>query len=945
MRIRRVGSLLIAVLVPAMFCVTVRRADADRDEGGGSGSRAVVLDTTGFWRIYHSLQAPVVDIDGGLQPVHIRDWLDRETPLPPEGWKATDFDDSTWLRGPARISIRTPYTRRIAMRALFTVDDPSAVSDLGFSADYYGGMAVYVNGREVVRRHVPDGPLGPETLADSYPREAFVNSEGELLEEAEWDRHRASLTSGEEDRRRLGLRRRRIEDVRVPRDALQSGTNVLAVEVFRAPYDAAIEELKHERPERRRNVYNLPFNTCEILHLQLSAASPDGISQEAVRPEGFQVWNSDVLAADFDMDFAGPSERLYPLRLSGPRGGIVSGKVVVGSTRPIEGLKATLTPEIPSARIRYAVPWGSQVGVWGPRFAMWDMNFSRYPRQPTYFGALLNDPPDTVPVSAPGTNPGSDLQTPNQPEPVFGAVAPVWVTVELPRDSAGVREAELRIEADGEEPLSVPVELVTTDWELPGAEERRAWLELIQVPDTTALEYDLPLWSEEHWRMMEESFSLIGETSSRIVYLPLICHTNIGVEESMVRWIPQDDGTWEHDFSVLERYLDTAIDRMGTPEMVVLYVWELYQLDLDHAREEERADGAYQEARALRSIDDRQVSGPVVTTDDGSGGSGTAELPFFYEPEGKAFWEPVFDELRAILEERGLFDAAVLGCASDVWPTREEVEALEELSGGMPWIKFAHWGVGSWQLHGTADVIYQATVCDQRHADDGPPLGSHHGWAGPSWPRSPGVPVAERLEEPGIFAHNDRAGRDYERMPPSRLRHVAEFEITGDQSGAGRLGADYWPLALRRDRRRNRAADRFPQSSWRNQDLASSLLAPGPDGPVSTPGFEALREGYQEAEARIVIEAALLDESSRARLDEDLIRRCEELLVERTHLMLKGITQMRFTGPDRWHTTFNYHYWYGVHNPVGHQWFLGSGWRQRSEELFSTAAEVERQLR
>ncbi|MEX0887692.1 MAG: glycoside hydrolase domain-containing protein [Phycisphaeraceae bacterium] len=922
------------VLVAALGAATGHVHGQDRP------SRVVVLDTTGYWRLHHALRPPVIALDDG-RPITINGWLDRPTPAPAQGWRDVGFDDSAWLRGPARINAGTPYVAQLALRARFTVDDPDAVEDLRFTAVYHGGIVVYVNGREVARRHMPDGEIDATTLAEPYPREAFVDDEGGLL--VEWDG--SNRTSGDEDLRRLALRERAIEDVSIPAELLESGVNVLAIELHRAPYDAAVEELKLDDPGRRGSAYNLAFNTCEILHMQLSGASPEGLSREATRPRGLQVWNSDMLASDFDLDFAGPSERLYPLRIVGPRGGIVSGKVVVGSRQPIEGLAASLELPIGATRIRYGLVWGSEAGVWGPRYTYHDMNYSRYPRRPARFGALTERAPAVVPVREVEPSASSDLATPAQPEPVFGAVVPVWVTVDVPRDApAGVHRAELRIEADGEAPLTVPVELVVADWTLPELEARATWAELIQVPDTTAVEYDLPLWSEAHWRMIARSFELIGETSSRVVHLPLICHTNHGTAESMVRWQRQPDGSWTHDLSILERYLDTAIEHMGRPELVVLQAWEIYQLHPERRRASSQNN---QEERALehiRSTTGGEGSGPVVTTVDRSGEVGTAALPHFDEPEGQALWADVFDKVLALLEERGLSEAAALGSLSDAWPNEAEVRALDELTGGLPWVSYSHMGVRDWRVYDIADVRYQATVTQNGYANDDPPLGSHHGWAGSSWPRNRGVPVAERLTHPGIFAENPRGGRGFDEWPASRLRHVGEFNITGDQRGIGRVGVDYWPaIRGRGGQRQARVAARYPQSSWRNQDLASSLLAPGPEGPVATPGFEAFREGLQESEARAVIEQALLDEAWRASLGEELVARCEAALVERTQLMLKSLGQMRLTGPPHWYVTVRYTYWHRAAGPIGHQWFLSSGWQHRSQSLFELAGEVARQ--
>ena len=72
---------------------------------------------------------------------------------------------------------------------------------------------------------------------------------------------------------------------------------------------------------------------------------------------------------------------------------------------------------------------------------------------------------------------------------------------------------------------------------MPDTGNLHTFVDLIECPDTSALEYNVPLWSEKHWGMIAEVFKVIRQTGSRTVYIPLIAHTNLGNEESMVRWV------------------------------------------------------------------------------------------------------------------------------------------------------------------------------------------------------------------------------------------------------------------------------------------------------------------------------------------------------------------------------------------------------------------------
>ncbi|MCX7591579.1 MAG: DUF4091 domain-containing protein, partial [Kiritimatiellae bacterium] len=76
---------------------------------------------------------------------------------------------------------------------------------------------------------------------------------------------------------------------------------------------------------------------------------------------------------------------------------------------------------------------------------------------------------------------------------------------------------------------------------------------------------------------------------------------------------------------------------------------------------------------------------------------------------------------------------------------------------------------------------------------------------------------------------------------PMALRWLPENCVVNGAAGFGRLGADFWPP--------------FEFSNWYHP-FQGWILAAGPNGAESTVRFEVLREGLQEAEARIRLERA-----------------------------------------------------------------------------------------
>ncbi|NIA20493.1 MAG: hypothetical protein GWP05_00675 [Anaerolineaceae bacterium] len=917
----------LTVLLVTIVLLCSARPMAAQQAGGKKATApkpVVVLGPASYWRMHHTLAPPVIDAGGKLEPYtkHIA-WLDSATPGAPSGWTSPAFDDTSWLETLCRGGCQTPYLARQCVRGKFIVTDPSQVRGLALSVAFHGGAVVYLNGKLLTRRGFPSGAITSETLAEGYPLDAYVTASGDLIADSGTyiARGRRAGKPDADARRRMALRVRHIREFAIPRSAMRKGVNVLAIEFVRAPYHKVMFETKEQaRGKNRHNKFDWP--TCEFISAQLTASSDKGLVPNAHRPAGLQVWNVDPMAGVGFLDYGNPCEPLGPVRLVGARNGVFSGKVVVGSDKPIVGLKATAGAlrgpggrRIPASavRIRYGHLWGGEAGFTSGRrpiqrpYAAW----------PGFFGAVVDAPPKEIPVNK------------VRPPLVGGAVVPVWVSVRTPRDiAAGRYTGTVTLGAAGATPVRVPVRIDVADYTLPDSGDYRTWVELIQSPDTLAVEYGLKLWSEEHFAMIARSFDLMRDTGTRVVHVPVIAHTNLGNAESMVRWIPKGDGAYEWDFSVMDRYLDLAQKHLGQPKVVVLQVWELYMCPQKNIGR-----------RFSPGMDKRQKATggrPLVTMlDRATGRTENAVAPDLTDPASKVIWQDLLMQVRRRLRKRGLEKALMLGMFNDVVPPKEHITFFHDLAPDLPWVQQGH---GRWKtkVHGIADVGYQATVWGGFQFGDGlkqtnqrgaPVVASLHGWAGP------------RLDV--VFERN--TGLDS--YPSTRWRLYAETGITSELRGVGRIGADYWKVVKdRRGRRAGYAHERFAEgtwsSSWIQLNLCSSTLAPGPSGPAATTRLLAMTEGVQECEARITIEAALMDEALKARLGDDLARRCQAAIDDRLHMMWKTLSNYQLGGPF----FFGAGAWRWTAGIPGHRWYLSAGWQDASRRLYRLAGEVQRKL-
>ena len=608
-----------------------------------------------------------------------------------------------------------------------------------------------------------------------------------------------------------------------------------------------------------------------------------------------KVQAGNILSADFADEKPSP-EAPTELQVIGVRNGFYSAKLVVYADGPLNRPQVTVSnltgpggAVIPASAIavRYALDYGVSVVPDGARFRS----------RGGYLGALAEQAPATVQgYLQPAARRGDQ---PVQHNPVL----PIWLTINIPATAKpGAYTAQVTVTAAGARPATMPLKLEVINWQLPKLEEYRTWVEMVNSPDALAIQYGVELWSEKHWQLMERSLKHMASVGSRVLHVPLIARSSTGNEQSMVRWRKNASGGFSHDFTILERYLDTAERAFGgKPVMIVLAVWENYMIRTDAPSSS--AAAAHQQERILEVLKREGAlmgRGPAVTMVDAGGKLSTEYMAHYTEPAAKEQWQPLMQQLKERFVKRGLWNAAMLGLINDCWPTREEVQFFKDLAPELQWAMYCHFS--SPTVYGLSEPGYRSQVWAIKQAESTSLMG---------WNRPEFITRYQRLNN---FGHS----------PHVTWRYWAEYCITGDQRGMGRLGADYWPVQLdERARQRQQIWERYPESSWRNLGLYVALLAPAPEGPVASARLEMLREGLQEAEARIAIESALIDPDKAARLGEALVERCKQLLDERIVTMNqsnKGSGRPFFV------------------------WPFEEDWQQRSRTLYSLAAEVEAKL-
>ena len=856
--------------VAATGAVMVWQATAAEPAAPAATTDAVILDTNGTFVRWMSVQRPaVLVVEAGATEFTTLDGkrkMDAKVagqvkPGLPDKWADAAFDDSLWPRttvgrlpdlaflggdgDPGGLVSPGPVEGLLDLGVLcvrdkFNVTDPAAA--LSLSLKYRGGAVVYLNGQEVARGGLPAGAITPGTPGEPYPAEAYVDAAGKLFPYASRVK--------ETEKERIASRDRLLGPLDLPAKALRKGVNVLSVELHRSDYHTSAAGFL-------KGNMRAPWTPCALVHLRLTAKG-DGVEPNARRPAGLQVWNQDANDRTSVQDYGDPNEPLRPVALTGARNGVFGGKVMVSSDQAIEGLLATPgelklaggkgTIATTAVEVRYAEPLTPD-GRWAEPLS-------------------LTPPAKVAPVKN------------------GGAVVPVWVWVRVPADApAGDYAGTLAISAAGKKLADVPVQLHVADWKLPDPRNRHTFVGFYQSPATLSLQYNVPEWSDKHWALMDRSLYLLGQLGNQLMHVPVVDKTKLGNEDGMVTWVRKDDGTFDYDYAVLDRYLKMVQQHMGVPKFVVMHVYQ---------------PGGW------------TPSGPkqentVTVLDPKTGQREHLQVPVFGTEESKKFWTPVLNGLKERLAKVGMEKSFCLGSLCEPVPTQPEAKVFAEILGNdVPWFRQGHPSIGP-------------VTSPEPPIPGGGQIGLHYFTYLPNMP-NPDVttPTPYKAYWPRVAYF--RAVTDSAK-PLQLLRSYAATSRFLQLPGFGYLGLDYWNVNIKKEGTEDRRPyvwGRWPRASNYPGALSPQYVTwPGPEGAEPVTGFQALREGLQETEALQVVSEAL--DKNADQLGAELALRCREAIKDE-------LAYTRDRGVMKWMCTY-----YQV-NHYGRQ--------ELSQRLFTLAGEV-----
>lgn len=770
------------------------------------------------------------------------------SPLPPANWQISDFNDTAWPRlrlpqpeltvsGANPRPFFHPYSKAMVFsRGSFNIADHTPVKECVLNVKYFGGVAVYVNGKEVARGHLPAGQDGELAFAEDYTDEAFVTEQGKPIG-----------PNDVSNKERLALRERTLNEIKIPVNLLRAGVNVVAIQNVTAPLPAVMGKGKFGQDCGGKG-----WPPVGLLEAEVKITT--GCATPSARPAGLQVWNVNNCETVTSFDYGDVAVSVRPIEIRAGRNTIFSGRLMVGSDTPIRNLqvkvsdlqqaggKAKIGANAVQARLAEAA---TAEKTWSPAFR---------------FDALVDKIPAEIPVIAAKSRKQGfySFEAPRQGL-ISGALASLWFTVTVPKEVVpGLYEGVVSVAAEGLAEQKVPLRLSVSQWTAPDPKDFRVHHFAYYADDALALHYGVERWSDRHFALIEKSLKMLAEVNSRQAILNLVCNFYGGNKgdfsnsntDTLVRWIDDGKGGYRYDFTLFDRYLDLIAKAIGKPSLLRVNCWG----------ETTKTDGRMGHNGATTH---------VQKLDPATGKLDLLEIPPPGTEESYTFWKPVLDEVRRKIEARGWWDVAAMGHNSYCYPAKPEVvSVLHRIWPDGVWSYTAHNGVLGASWTGLDKEAKTAVF----HADS--------------------VWNAGKLTARGYQALlSDKRPRGYwcftyrgcfnDGSSLVDLRRIAEDEIMMGHDGVSDFGGDLFPL-------KNERGHIFCIGNGRGTggpgNSTKAVLAPGPDGAISTERFEMLREGTQLAEAILFIQRAL----NSGALSEDLAKRCNEYLDQRGAGFLKG---------------------------------------------------------
>ncbi len=161
--------------------------------------------------------------------------------------------------------------------------------------------------------------------------------------------------------------------------------------------------------------------------------------------------------------------------------------------------------------------------------------------------------------------PLADILTEESERPMpSGVIQPIWLSLHILKGTPpGHYNGAVKVALGRRKPAVFPVNIHVLPATLQDPGKGTFYLDLWQHPATIARYHQIPLWSEDHWRLVRDYTKLLAGAgqnpiTATIIHDPWASQTR-DPHESLVDWRREKDGLFSYDFTNFDRYVDLCL--------------------------------------------------------------------------------------------------------------------------------------------------------------------------------------------------------------------------------------------------------------------------------------------------------------------------------------------------------------------------------------------------
>jgi hypothetical protein len=225
-----------------------------------------------------------------------------------------------------------------------------------------------------------------------------------------------------------------------------------------------------------------------------------------------------------------------------------------------------------------------------------------------------------------------------------------------------------------DKPASAPVELTVYGWTLPELRDYGTSVSLLHCPESAARYYKVPLWSEEHFKLLERSMALMGHAGNTLLSVSAIGEDVFGDQPLLV--FRKEGEKYLPDFRFVRRYLELYGKHAAPPRQLSVQVWNYSVSQRGFGR-----DGG-SEKWISKTLKIRLLEGDKLVP---------AEMPVYTQPGTEETWTAVAAGMREIVKNLGWTKTRLLwGTGGDNLPNDEIVAFFKRIAPDMYWRVVTH---------------------------------------------------------------------------------------------------------------------------------------------------------------------------------------------------------------------------------------------------------------